>query len=321
MFAPGVSSTEVLGYRLFINQVNSYAVPSIEIYDGSSVSNVLKATAFGLESAQNYWFAYKVLNRAGWSELSPVLKLIAGKLPQPPSQSPFQISTSPILVKIGWAPTLDVGGAAKLDQYFIYSSEVQVDTVNSDTLEFTFTGVTAGQAYSMSVSAVSAIGEGPRSNPVQVWAVDLPAAPTLSLVDTNRSSCSVAWTAVTPPANTLITGYRLYVDDGLDGDFVLAYDGKDKPSAFTRSVEGLEPRLIYRLKVAAMNKAGEGVQSTAITCYTVTIPGQPGTPVLISSTSSSIRVRWAPAFDDGGSPIQSYILEMDEVEGIGYANV
>jgi len=48
MYVPGVSSTDVLGYRLFVNEVNSYATPSIEIYDGSSVSNVLKATAFGL---------------------------------------------------------------------------------------------------------------------------------------------------------------------------------------------------------------------------------------------------------------------------------
>jgi len=48
MFAPGVSSTDVLGYRLYINEVNSYSTPSVEVYDGYAVSNVLKATVNSL---------------------------------------------------------------------------------------------------------------------------------------------------------------------------------------------------------------------------------------------------------------------------------
>ena len=81
MYVPGSSSTDILGYRLYANTVNSYSIPSILIYDGEAVSNVLKGIANGLESGQSYWFAYKVLNRAGWSDLSPILKVISGKLP------------------------------------------------------------------------------------------------------------------------------------------------------------------------------------------------------------------------------------------------
>ncbi len=58
-----------------------------------------------------------------------------------------------------------------------------------------------------------------------------------------------------------------------------------------------------------------------MTCFTVTIPGQPGAPQLITSTSSSIEIKWSPAYDDGGSPIVSYSVEMDQVEGIGLANI
>jgi hypothetical protein len=57
-----------------------------------------------------------------------------------------------------------------------------------------------------------------------------------------------------------------------------------------------------------------------ITCYTVTIPGQPGKPQLVTSDSSSIQVSWEPAYDDGGSPIKSYQLEIDEVEGLDAPN-
>ena len=109
--------------------------------------------------------------------------------------------------------------------------------------------------------------------PLSIWSIDVPTAPTLSLTDTGRDFCAVAWTSVTPPANSLITGYILYVDDGLDNEFKIAYDGPNYPSTFANQVTDLQPRRTYRLKVLAMNKAGHGAESQTITCYTVTIPG------------------------------------------------
>jgi hypothetical protein len=128
------------------------------------------------------------------------------------------------------------------------------------------------------VSSESLIGEGELSNPLLIWAVDLPAATTLTLTDTSRSSCSVQWSAVAPPANTLITGYQVLIDDGLGGDFSVAYDGKTNPSLLSAVIDGLESRTTYRMQVRAFNKAGSGANSTVLTCYTVTIPGQPGKP-------------------------------------------
>lgn len=39
MYAPGVSSTDVLGYQVYINEANTNAIPSILAYDGRAVSN------------------------------------------------------------------------------------------------------------------------------------------------------------------------------------------------------------------------------------------------------------------------------------------
>lgn len=80
----------------------------------------------------------------------------------------------------------------------------------------------------------------------------------------------------------------MFIDDGYDGDFSLTYDGTGIPSKLNTTIEGLESRTIYRIKVLAINKSGEGANSTETTCYTATIPGQPGTPRLVTSTSSSI---------------------------------
>ena len=75
------------------------------------------------------------------------------------------------------------------------------------------------------------------------------------------------------------------------------------------------------MKVRAANKAGKGAASDAIPCYTVTIPGQPGTPRMTTSSPTAISLEWEPAYEDGGSPILNYVLEMDEVEGIGVSNI
>lgn len=140
-------------------------------------------------------------------------------------------------------------------------------------LNFTFTSVTAGLSYQISISAVSVIGEGPRSNPLTIWAINVPSAPVLTLTDTSRSSCSVQWTPVSSPLNSLITGYVVYIDDGLDGDFKVGYDGKLNPSLVFTTIQGLKSLTVYRLKAVATNKAGQGSESNIVTCYTVTIPG------------------------------------------------
>lgn len=66
MFNPD-STTDVLGYQLYINEANSNSVPHVMIYDGQAIPNKLTVTVSELVSGQNYWLAYKALNRAGWS--------------------------------------------------------------------------------------------------------------------------------------------------------------------------------------------------------------------------------------------------------------
>lgn len=48
MFAPGSSTTDVLGYQLFINSVNSDAIPNILVYDGKAIASVLQVTVSNL---------------------------------------------------------------------------------------------------------------------------------------------------------------------------------------------------------------------------------------------------------------------------------
>jgi hypothetical protein len=42
---------------------------------------------------------------------------------------------------------------------------------------------------------------------------------------------------------------------------------------------------------------------------------------MTTSSPTAISLEWEPAYEDGGSPILNYVLEMDEVEGIGVSNI
>jgi hypothetical protein len=44
MFEPSSSTTDVLGYRLFANEADSNAVPTLVVYDGEAVPNILQTT-------------------------------------------------------------------------------------------------------------------------------------------------------------------------------------------------------------------------------------------------------------------------------------
>lgn len=122
------------------------------------------------------------------------------------------------------------------------------------------------------------------------WAIDTPGAPTVSVIGTTRDSCQVSWSAVTPPANSLITGYVILIDDGHGGSYSVAYNGRNNPSVLSYSIQNFQSQTNYNIIGFAVNKAGDGANSTAITCYTATIPGQPGTPQLVSSSPTNIQV-------------------------------
>ena len=82
---PGVSTTTVLGYQVFVNEPDSNGVPTILAYDGSKTNQITQAVVTGLKSGSGYYIAVRALNRAGWSDLSPYLEIIAGRLPSPPA--------------------------------------------------------------------------------------------------------------------------------------------------------------------------------------------------------------------------------------------
>ena len=139
------------------------------------------------------------------------------------------------------------------------------------------------------------------------------------MISSTRDTCTVSWTQVVPPANTIIQGYVIQINDGLDRDtYATVYNGRLNSSTLSTTITGLSTHN-YQIIGYAINKVGNGAQSTPVTWLTVAPPGQPGRPLYISSTTTSIYVECEPAIDDGGSPITKYQLLYDLVEGLNTA--
>jgi hypothetical protein len=57
---------------------------------------------------------------------------------------------------------------------------------------------------------------------------------------------------------------------------------------------------------------GEGDQTISDAIITATIPGQPQTPALRSSSKTHIEIIWSDPLDLGGTTLDSYVIEMDQ---------
>jgi hypothetical protein len=238
--APTIPGSDILGYRLYVNNPSSNSIPTTLVYDGAAVPTILHANVTGLQLQETYWFAVKALNRAGWSGLGTYLKVIAGPLPSPPPSAPVILSSSRTAISFRWTESPDAAAATLLTGYKVYDSTTVIATVGRETLTYTYSAVTGGNSYVISISAVSLIGESElRSLPTIIYAVETPPAPSLSIDNTTRDTCSIRWAAVTPPTDTLITGYVVLIDDGLSGEFRIAHDASKDPARLNATIYGL----------------------------------------------------------------------------------
>ncbi len=83
---------------------------------------------------------------------------------------------------------------------------------------------------------------------------------------------------------------------------------------------GLASANVYSFKVSAVNILGESTISPSIFVINANLPSKPANPpviTLVTPNSISLNLTPIPSANNGGSPITSYIVEMDD--GLGGA--
>ena len=156
-------------------------------------------------------------------------------------------------------------------------------------------------------------GDSPQSQEIRVALSSLPAAPNAPYkVETLSSVTSIAvkWDLVGDTDGTPVTGYHLYMDDGYNGVFTKIFEGTNQPFTQTYTAVNLETGLPYRFKVISQNINGLSVDSAISTYYACLKPSAAPAPTKVSTTESSIKIRWQE-FESNGCPITGYSILRD----------
>jgi len=141
-------------------------------------------------------------------------------------------------------------------------------------------------------------GVSEQSEILYVSTTALPAQASTPEADYSLSSANslyVKWalTADQTGPGGLITGYVLYMDDGLGGLYSPIFNTVNvSPTIQGYLVSGLTTGRQYRFKLEAYNFNGAGPESAVATLQACAMPSGLAIPSRVSSTSTAITIRW-----------------------------
>ena len=302
MWSPPTDDGGIAISRYTVEVVNSDSKPN-----GTVTVTGTTATVTGLTNGTLYGFSVKAVNELG-SSTPAGTTATPGKVPAAPTGVTAQPGNGE--ASVSW--TAPDNGGSQITKYTITAAPggaTKVVTGTPAATSGTVTGLTNGTAYTFTVVATNAIGDGPASAAsAAVTPTDgRPAAPTavVATVDRAPGTADLSWTA---PAGT-ITSYRVEVTPAAG---TVTYPANR--AATTAVVTGLANGTAYTFRVFATTAGGEGAGSTAtapVTPYDV--PGAP-TALAGSGDGGNLTVTWtAPAAN--GRPITSYTLVLTPAEG------
>lgn len=91
-------------------------------------------------------------------------------------------------------------------------------------------------------------------------------------------------------------------------------DARNQPDTRRFLFEDVEPGRFYDFRYKAINLNLQSTYSDVLRVYTCETPSSPSKPSWITSSESSITFQYNPSEDDGGCPILSYTLYLDDEE-------
>lgn len=247
---------------------------------------------------------------------------VAGEPPPPPPPPPDPTEPgAPVLtaatggvdsITLSWSvPSSD--GGSPITGYEVWRGTSPGSTSPLATLGvqtgYVDTAVVAGTTYWYEVVAVNLVGSGPASNQLSAALIRAPSAPTL-LGAPADGAAALSWTVPADDGGSPITGYALYrsVSDGPEVLHATTDAGETTYVDF-----GLANGTSYTYRVAALNAAGEGALSNAVTVTPgpdATVPDAPQdlSGVKAKGNTVAIELSWTAPASDGGSPIATYFV-------------
>ena len=303
----------ILSYHVEMDDGNNGGFTTIAGYPFDSLQRIFIITT-GISKGNSYGVRYRSRNSLGLSDYSSITYILAGEAPSAPSIPVFSTaSSSQLSITFGISES---DGGSDITQY---TSQIDLNDGNgyqdsanyseaSPTIAFDIdssdsTKLQPGTYYKFRSYSQNSFNIPSYSSEAIIAAGQLPgqaSAPVHDLSSSNTTSISLTWSTV---ANTEINtlGYKLYRDNGNDGNFTLVYNGTNKPGQREYNSTGLITGTIYRFKLVAVNFNGDGPESSEV-LYPACLAPSGVTPYYESSTSTSttIDLRWDAPTDING---------------------
>ena len=250
----------------------------------------------GLTNGTSYTFKVSATNVLGVGTASAASN---SAVPSAVSSAPTgaTATASNASATVSWTAPTTTGGAA-ISGYTVTSSTGNFKCTTTGATSCTVTGLSNGTAYTFSVVAGNASGNGVASAASNVVTPSgLPASPTAVAATSYLNAQSViSWTA--PGTNgSPITGYTVTSSGGQTCTAIA--------TARSCTVTGLTNGTTYTFTVTATNAIGISLASAGATATPATVPGAP-TALGTSVTATSITVSWTAPVANGGSAITGY---------------
>ncbi|MBP8818927.1 MAG: S-layer homology domain-containing protein [Syntrophomonadaceae bacterium] len=217
---------------------------------------------------------------------------------------------SPLSLDLTWSSAADSTG---VKQYKIYKDEVELATVDGNTLNYRVTGLTPDTTYSFKIEARDAYQQWSTDGPLA--SVTTPGAdniaPTwpdgskLECTKPGEKSVTLEWTAAED--NYRVISYKIYKD----GKDPITVDG----GVTSCEISGLTGNTTYTFKVEAGDEAGNwtenGPSLTLTTILDATPPNWENASITVSNLfADRLTLEWTAATDNCG--VAGYQVYQDE---------
>jgi len=279
----------------------------------ATIGNVLTYSDTAVTNGVTYYYEVSALNNVGEGPRSSE----ASATPIAPTTAPgaprdLGAVAGDATVALAWSSPSSDGGSA-ITNYKVYrgtiSGQLSLLATLPNVLSYTDSAVTNGQTYYYKVTAVNAVGEGPRSNEASGTPTSgqtVPSPPRQLNATPGEAQVTLTWLAPSSDGGSPITNFKIYQGTASGGESLLATVG----AVFSYPDSSVTNGVTYYYYVTAVNGIGASGSSNEVSATPVAGPSVPDAPQNLVATpgNGTMTLTWSPPPWDVRSPVTGYTV-------------